>query len=112
MLAVALALHLTFPQPRRSVAFSPERWATGFFNSDAEATNFSAHVGWSLAFPLAGAALAGRDGALYAGSGWVAYSLVNELALHGPEDARERRQNLVSRLIPCAVVLLVEVLRH
>ena len=101
MLALALALILHAAPPR-----SVESWAGGLFSGDAEATNFSAHVAWSAAVPLAGYAIGGKRGALIAGGGWLAYSLVNEFALHGPEDARERRLNLVSRLVPCALVML------
>lgn len=94
-----------------ALSLSPERAATGLFRSDAEAVNFSAHVGWSLALPLAGHAIDGKRGALLAGGGWLAYSLINEFALHGPEGARERNQNLLSRLVPCAVVIFFEALR-
>jgi hypothetical protein len=82
------------------------------FRSPQEAANFSAHAGWSLAIPLAGHAIDGRRGALVAGSAWIAFSLVNELTIHGPESSRERNQNLLSRLVPCAVVMLVELLRR
>jgi hypothetical protein len=104
-LAAALVLHL-------SPALSIERAASGIFQSDREATNFSAHVGWSLAIPLAGRAIDGRRGEWIAGGTWLAYSLVNEIALHGPEDARERRLNLVSRLVPCAVLLFIDLWRN
>ena len=43
---------------------------------------------------------------------WIAYSLVNEFALHGPESERERNLNLVSRLAPCAVILFIDLLRN
>jgi hypothetical protein len=81
-------------------------FACSVFQSDAEATNFTAHVGWSLAVPLAGKAIDGKRGMLIAGGSWIAFSLVNEFVLHGPEDARERRLNLLSRLLPCAGVML------
>jgi hypothetical protein len=75
------------------------------FASDAEATNFSAHAGWSLALPLAGLAIAGPVGAYVAGGAWLVWSLVNEMFLHGPTGSHERAQDLVSRLAPCSLVL-------
>lgn len=81
------------------------------FHGSQEAANFSAHAGWSFAIPLAGHAIDGKRGALVAGGAWLAYSLVNELKLHGAESARERNLNLASRLIPCAAVMLWEALR-
>jgi hypothetical protein len=91
---------------------SPEKWVAQIFASDAEATNFSAHVGWSVALVLAGAALFGRRGLWAAGVAWLAYSLVNELFLHGPTGARELRLDLVSRLVPCVLVLAIDLWRH
>ena len=82
------------------------------FHGAQEAANFSAHAGWSLAIPLAGHALDGKRGALIAGGTWIAFTLVNEAFLHGPESARERNLNLASRLIPTALVMLWEALRH
>lgn len=80
------------------------------FQSPQEASNFAAHAGWSFAIPLAGHAIDGKRGALIAGGSWMAFTLVNEFALHGPESARERNLNLLSRLVPCAVVMFFEVL--
>jgi hypothetical protein len=77
------------------------------FQSDAEATNFSAHVGWSLAFPLAGLALAGQLGMYLAAALWVSFAFVNEIVFHGPTSTREWALDLVSRLLPCMVVLFL-----
>ena len=106
MLALALALSL-----HASPALSIERAVSSVFASDAEATNFSAHVGFSLALPLAGYAVDGRRGMYVAGGAWLAYSLVNEFALHGPEDSRERNLDLISRILPCAAVMLISLFR-
>lgn len=81
------------------------------FHSPQEAANFSAHVGWSLALPLAGHAVAGKEGALVVGGTWLGFSLVNEFALHGHESARERNLNLISRIVPCAAIMLWELFR-
>ena len=81
------------------------------FRGSQEAANFSAHAGWSLALPLAGHAIDGKRGTLVVGGGWLAFTLVNEFALHGPESSRERNQNLLSRLVPCAIVMLIDLLR-
>lgn len=109
-MSLLIALSLVLRAPHAS--FSPERGAAGLFDGQQEATNFSAHVAWSLALPLAGSAVADKRGAFIAGGAWLTYSLVNEFVFHGPEDARERRLNLVSRLVPCAIVMLVTALRN
>src|SRR5205823_176835 len=83
-LLAALSLQLA-PAPARSPALSLEGNITGIFASDGEAVNFSAHTAWSIAAPLTGQALFGRAGLWGAGGTWIAYSLVNEFALHGPE---------------------------
>src|SRR2546423_3702017 len=106
-LLAALSLQLA-PAPARSPALSLEANLTGIFASDGEAVNFSAHAAWSVAAPLAGQALFGRPGLWGAGGTWIAYSLLNEFALHGPESERERTLNLVSRLAPCAVILFID----
>src|SRR2546430_17626632 len=98
-LLAALSLQLA-PAPARSPALSLEGNLTGIFASDGEAVNFSAHAAWSVAAPLAGQALFGRAGLWGAGGTWIAYSLVNEFALHGPESERERNLNPVSRPPP------------
>ena len=110
-LLAALSLQLA-PVPSRSPALSLEGNLTGIFASDGEAVNFSAHAAWSVAAPLAGQALFGRAGLWSIGGTWIAYSLVNEFALHGPESERERNLNLVSRLAPCAVILFIDLLRN
>jgi hypothetical protein len=110
-LLAALSLQLA-PAPVRSPALSLEANLTGIFASDGEAVNFSAHTAWSVAAPLVGQALFGRAGLWSVGGTWIAYSLVNEFALHGPESERERNLNLVSRLAPCAVVLFIDLVRN
>ena len=108
-LLAALSLQLA-PAPARPPAL--EAGLTSLFASDGEAVNFSAHAAWSIAAPLTGQALFGRAGLWSFGGTWMAYSLVNEFALHGPEGDRERNLNLVSRLGPCAVILLIDLLRN
>lgn len=103
--ALSLVLH-SAPAPTR--AFAPEAALSSLFSSDAEAANFSAHAAWSVAVPLAGRAIDGRRGMWIAGGTWLAYSVANELLLHGPESGRERALNLTSRLGPCALVLLLD----
>ena len=108
-LLAALSLQLA-PAPARPPAL--EAGLNSLFASDGEAVNFSAHAAWSIAAPLTGQALFGRAGLWSFGGTWMAYSLVNEFALHGPEGDRERNLNLVSRLGPCAVILLIDLLRN
>ena len=89
-----------------------DRWTDcTLFASPGEASNFAAHAGWAFAIPLAGHAVDGKRGALLAGGSWMAFTLVNEFALHGPESARERNLNLISRLLPTLAVLTWEVLK-
>ncbi len=103
--ALSLVLH-SAPAPTR--AFAPEAALSSLFSGDSEAANFSAHAAWSVAVPLAGRAIDGRRGMWIAGGTWLAYSVANELLLHGPESGRERALNLTSRLGPCALVLLLD----
>lgn len=109
LLATGLQLHLAQPLPSRD--FSIERSVNHLFRSDAEATNFGAHVGWSLLLPVGGYVAADRPGLYVAGSAWLTYSIVNEFAMHGPEGSRERALDLVSRLVPCATVMIWTALR-
>lgn len=109
MLALALTLAL-LAQPCAGMGAADRFADCTLFQSPQEAANFSAHAAWSLAFPLAGHALDGKRGAMISGGTWMAYSLVNEVALHGPESERERNLNLLSRLVPCAVVMLIAAL--
>ena len=81
------------------------------FQSPQEAANFGAHAGWSLALPLLGKEIGGKRGLYIVGGSWLAFSLINEFALHGAESSRERNLNLVSRLAPCALVMLWASLR-
>jgi hypothetical protein len=87
---------------------SPEVLLTRLFASDAEATNFSAHMAWGGGIPAVCYAFS-HDGvrkrnAAICGGAWAAYSLVNEFALHQPEGGRERALNLSSRLGSAALV--------
>lgn len=107
----SLALALALQAPCAGMGALDRFTDCTLFRSSQEAANFSAHAGWSLAIPLAGHAVDGKRGALLAGGTWMAFTLVNEFALHGQEDARERNLNLLSRLAPCALVMLWEALR-
>jgi len=108
-MGLLLALTLTLSSP---AAWSPERVLSGGFRSDAEATNVSAHAAWSVGLPLACGYAFGRDGLRACAIGWVGYSLLNEFALHGSESARERNLNLISRLGPALILLLVDAARR
>jgi hypothetical protein len=110
--ALGAALSLQLAPSARPAALSIEASLTGVFQSDGEAVNFSAHAAWSVAVPLSGQAMFGRAGLWTFGSTWMAYTLLNEFTMHGPESAHERTLNLVSRLAPCGVILLFDVLRN
>lgn len=87
--------------------FSLERFAARLFTGDQEAVNFSAHVAWSLVFALGGHALGGALGLIIGAAVWILYSLLNEFLLHGPEGSRERKLNLISRLVPSGALLIL-----
>jgi hypothetical protein len=108
-MGLLLALTLTLSIP---AAWSPERAIAGAFRSDAEAVNFSAHAFASVAIPLACGYTFGRRGLWSCAVGWVGYSLLNEFALHGPESARERTMNLISRLGPALLIVAIDAARH
>lgn len=90
---------------------SLERFAAGLFAGDQEAVNFSAHVAWSLVFSLGGHAVGGSLGLIVGAGTWILYSLVNEFLLHGPEGSRERTLNLISRLSPSGLLLILALVR-
>lgn len=91
--------------------FSLERFAAGLFASDQEAVNFSAHVAWSLVFALGGHVIGGPLGLIVGAGTWIVYSLINEFLLHGPEGGRERKLNLISRLSPSGLLLILALVR-
>jgi hypothetical protein len=81
------------------------------FDDDAALTNASAHVAWAVAVPLAGKQIGGRKGLWIAGVSWMALSVVQEALFHAPVHPgsgypAEVRTDLVTRLVPTAVILL------
>jgi hypothetical protein len=110
VLSAALGVDLTPTSPDLPV-FGPGP-VTNLSQGGAALTNASAHVGWSLAFPLAGRVVGGRKGMWIAGLSWIAYSLANESFFHEPSHPgqgypAEVRTDLISRIVPCATVLLL-----
>src|SRR3990172_6820556 len=80
-------------------------------------TNAAAHVGFSLAIPLLGEHFWGRKGLWISGLSWMALTLVQESMFHappnpGPGYAAEVRSDLITRLVPCATLLLIDALSH
>jgi len=88
-----------------------------FTSGDNQAmTNAAAHVGFSLAVPLLGEHFWGRKGLWIAGLSWMALTLVQESLFHappnpGPGYAAEVRSDLITRLVPCAALLVFDALR-
>ncbi len=87
------------------------------FDSDQALTNAAAHVGWSLAIPLIGERLGGRKGMWVAGLSWIALTVTQESFFHappnpGPAYASEFRSDLITRIVPCAAVLVWDLIRH
>ena len=88
-----------------------------FVGGDNQAmTNAAAHVGFSLAIPLLGERLWGRKGLWVTGLSWMALSLAQESLFHapanpGPGYPAEVRSDLITRLLPCATILLFDALR-
>ena len=86
------------------------------FDDDGALTNASAHVAWSLAIPLLGEHLGGRKGLWVSGLSWIALSLTQEALFHappnpGPGYASEVRADLITRIVPCASLLVWDLLR-
>ncbi len=88
-----------------------------FLNGDNQAmTNAAAHVGFSLAVPLVGEHFWGRKGLWATGLSWMALTVIQESLFHappnaGPGYAAEVRSDLLTRLLPCATLLLFDALR-
>ncbi len=79
-------------------------------------TNASAHIAWSLAIPLAGERIGGRKGLWIAGVSWIVLSIVQESLFHapvnpGPGYAAEFRTDIITRVVPCAGVLVWDLMR-
>ncbi|GEJ55425.1 hypothetical protein [Anaeromyxobacter diazotrophicus] len=107
-LAVALPVGLQPTAPNLPV-FGGGKFVN-IFESDAALTNASAHIGWSLAVPLAGKLVGGRKGLWTAGLSWIALSLTQETFFHappnpGPAYPSEVRADLLTRILPCAALL-------
>jgi hypothetical protein len=89
-----------------------------FTSGDNQAvTNAAAHVGFSLAIPLLGEHIWGRKGLWISGLSWMAFTLVHESMFHappnaGPGYAAEVRSDLITRLVPCATLLVIDALSH
>ena len=86
------------------------------FESDAALTNASAHVGWSIAVPLAGRVIGGRKGMWVAGLSWIGFSLATETFFHappnpGPGYPPEVRADLLTKILPCAAILAFDLIR-
>jgi hypothetical protein len=80
------------------------------FDDDRALTNASAHVGWALAVPLAGKAIAGRRGLWIAGLSWVTVTVAQEALFHAPANPNpgypsEVRADLLTRLVPTLALL-------
>lgn len=88
-----------------------------FLDGDNQAmTNAAAHVGFSIALPLLGEHFWGRKGLWATGLSWMALSLVQESLFHAPANAgpgypAEVRADLITRLVPCATLLIVDAIR-
>jgi hypothetical protein len=88
-----------------------------FANGDNQAvTNAAAHVGFSLAVPLLGERFWGRKGLWATGLSWMALSVVQESLFHAPANPgagypAEVRSDLITRLVPCATLLILDAVR-
>ena len=85
--------------------------------SDAANTNASLHALWSLGIAGIGWGLWGRTGLRAACGAWSGASLLGEAFLHappgplGPEYAAEVRTDLMSKILPCAALVVIEGLK-
>jgi hypothetical protein len=71
---------------------------------------FASHVGWALAVPLIGFWLARHRGLLIAAAAWVIHTLFTEFVERPLEPTTI--SDLVSRLVPVAIVVGVQLLRN
>jgi hypothetical protein len=116
VLAATLSVIDLTPREPNLPVFGPGK-LVNVFDSDAALTNASAHVAWSLALPLAGKAVGGRKGMWIAGTTWMAWTIVNESFFHAPPRPgrsypAEVRADLLTRLVPCAMVLAWDLVQH
>lgn len=87
------------------------------FESDQALENASAHVAWATAVPLVGEKIGGRKGLWISGLTWMGVSLAQEAFFHAPAHPgagypSEVRADLLTRLGPTAIILLVDWLNH
>ena len=91
--------------------------AVNFLGGDHQAvTNASAHVAWSLAVPLVSQQLGGRKGLWIGGLSWIAATMLQESLFHapprpGPGYASEVRSDLLTRIVPTALLLVLDATR-
>jgi len=88
-----------------------------FLDGDNQAlTNAAAHTGFSLALPLLGEHFWGRKGLWTTGLSWMALTVVQESLFHAPRNPgpgypAEVRADLITRLVPCATLLILDAVR-
>ena len=88
-----------------------------FLGGDNQAvTNASAHVAWSLAVPLVSQHFGGRKGLWIGGLSWIAATVLQESLFHapprpGPGYASEVRSDLLTRIVPTALLLVLDATR-
>ena len=115
LVAVLLCAGCVRTSPRfYAPLFGPGRLTNIGETGEANA-NALAHTGFALAIPLAGNACYGRQGLWITGLGWIGYSLVNELMFHAPDNPgdgypSEFRTDLITRILPTAAVLTLDLL--
>ena len=91
--------------------------AVNFKSGDNQAlTNASAHVAWALAVPLVSEHFGGRKGLWIGGLSWIAVTVVQESLFHapanpGPGYPAEVRSDLLTRIVPTAILLMWDVAR-
>jgi len=91
--------------------------AVNFASGDNQAlTNASAHVAWALAVPLVSEHFGGRKGLWIGGLSWIAATVVQESLFHapanpGPGYPAEVRSDLLTRIVPTAILLLWDAAR-
>ncbi len=96
--------------------FGGGRFVNFLDGDDRALTNAAAHTGFSVAIPLFGEHFWGRKGLWIAGLSWMALSAAEESLFHAPPNPgrgypAEVRADLLTRLVPCATLLLFDALR-
>ena len=122
MIGLLAALTLALAPAKADLTLNPNLRVFGpgpfinAFENDQALTNASAHLGWSIAVPVLARHYGGHRAEYIAGGSWIVLTLVQESLFHAPlhpdpQYSSEVRTDLLTRIVPCAAILLIDWLR-